>query len=348
VPQQEWTILNRIPRRQTALFSGQGAAGKSTIALHAAAAHVLGRDWLGSLPVIGPALFIDAEDDETVLHRRLASIIEYYGIKFADLISGGLNLISLAGKDAVLAVANCGGKIEPTPFYKQIFEAVRDIKPISITLASSANMYAGSEIDRSQVQQFISLLNRLAIVANGSVTLISHPSLTGIATDTGLSGNTAWHNAVRARLYLKGVKAEGDDDDEQPETGLRQLVFKKNQYGPESESIALHYRDGLFLPMAGVSGSFLDRAARETRADETFVTLLRRFTVEGRVVTDKPGRSYVPALFAREDEARQAGFNSKTFEAAMRRLFKAGRIWNAPREGMKPSRSDSTRLALKE
>jgi hypothetical protein len=44
------------------------------------------------------------------------------------------------------------------------------------------------------------------------------PSLTGISTDTGLSGTTQWHNAVRARGYMKAVKpAEG----EQPDNDLR-------------------------------------------------------------------------------------------------------------------------------
>ena len=234
VPDQEWTMFNRIPRQQTALFSGEGAGGKSTIWLHASAAHVLGREWLGVLPEMGPALFIDAEDGEQVIHRRLAPVIEHYGVTYSNLIKGGLDLLSLAGKDAVLATASRSGKIEPTPLYKQILERAGDTKPISIGLASSANMYAGSEIDRSQVQQFINLLTRIAIVANGSVTLISHPSLTGISSDTGLSGNTAWHNAVRARFYLKGLKP--DAADEQPNTDLRELVFKKNQYGPVAKT----------------------------------------------------------------------------------------------------------------
>ena len=30
-----------------------------------------GRDWLGTMPEPGPSLFIDAEDDEGVIHRRL-------------------------------------------------------------------------------------------------------------------------------------------------------------------------------------------------------------------------------------------------------------------------------------
>jgi RecA-family ATPase len=325
VPDQEWAVLNRIPLKQCVLFSGEGAAGKSTVYLQQSAAHVLARDWLGTLPEPGPAIYIDAEDDEKVIHRRLAAITNHYQVTFGDLIKGGLHLISLAGQDAVLAAASRNGKIEPTPLYKQLLEAAGDIKPIMMGFASSANVYAGSEIDRSQVQQFISLLTRLAITANGSVVLISHPSLTGINTDTGLSGTTQWHNAVRARFYMKSVKPE---DGEQPDTDLREIVFKKNNYGAVSESIVLRYSNGLFLPLPGIAS--LDRIAKEAKADDVFLDLLRRFTAENRNVSDKKGPSYAPALFAREDEAKRARLAGKDLEAAMRRLFKAGKIWNEP------------------
>src|SRR5262249_50984982 len=157
---------------------------------------------------------------------RLAAITRHYEISFADLVKGGLHLISLVGHDAVLATCTRNGKIEPTPLYQQLLKAASDINPIEIVIASSANVYAGSEIDRSQVQQFVGLLTRLAIMADGSVVLISHPSLTGINTESGLSGSTQWHNAVRGRIYMKGIKP---GEDEQPDTDLRELVFKKNQ-----------------------------------------------------------------------------------------------------------------------
>jgi RecA-family ATPase len=339
LPEYEWTVFNKIPRRQCVLFSGEGAIGKSTEGLHLSAAHVLGRDCWLTLPEAGPAMHVDAEDEEKVLHRRLGAITKHYQVSFTDLIKGGLHLISLVSHDAVLATCGRGGRIEPTPRYKQLLEDAGDIKPVQIVIASSANVFAGSEIDRSQVQQFISLLTRLAIVANGSVVLISHPSLTGINTDTGLSGSTQWHNAVRARLYMKGVKPA---DGEQPDNDLREIVFKKNQYGPISDQIVLRYQDGMYLPMPGMAS--LSRLAQETKTDEIFLQLLRRFAKGNRFVSDKRGTNYAPALFAREDEAKSEAINSKMFEAAMLRLFKAGTIWNEPCG--KPSRP-SFRIAIK-
>ena len=68
----------------------------------------------------------------------------------------------------------------------------------------------------------------------------------------------------------------------------------------------LRYSEGLFLPVPGAAGSFLDRVAQETRADEIFVDLIRRFTAANRTVSDRPSPTYGPAVFAREEEAKRA------------------------------------------
>jgi len=338
VPEQEWTVFDKIPRRQPALFSGEGGTGKSMEGLHLTAAHVLGRDCWHTMPERGPAIFVDAEDEERVLHIRLAAIIEHYGVTFADLIKGGLHLISFAGKDAVMATVNRNGKIEPTAVYRLMLEAAGDIKPIQIVIASSANVFAGNEIDRSQVQQFVGLLTSITLVANGSLVLCSHPSLSGISSGSGLSGTTQWHNAVRARFFMKGVKPE---DGEQPDNDLREIEFKKNQYGKISDSIVLRYQAGIYLPVPGAS---FDKLAREAKAEEIFLELLRRLTMENRLVSDKKSSAYAPAVFARENEARGAGITSPDFAEAMRRLFAAKKIWNEP--WGRPSRP-SYRIALK-
>jgi RecA-family ATPase len=244
------------------------------VQLHLCAAHALGLGWLNTLPEPGPSIFFEAEDGEKTIHRRLAAIAAHYGVTFEDMIRSGLHVVSMFGQDAVLATPTRNGKIEPTPLYRQLLQAAGDIKPKMIGIASSANVFTGSEIDRTQTQQFIGLLNRIAMTAKGSVVLIAHPSLTGINTDTGLSGTTQWHNAVRARFYLKAIKAEAD---EQPDSDLRELVFKKNQFGPMSANIVLRYRNGLFLPEPSRSG--LDKLAREVvKADETCLDLLKRFS----------------------------------------------------------------------
>jgi RecA-family ATPase len=338
-PKREWALHERIPLMQASLFSGEGGGGKSNSWLQECYAHAIGRDWLGMFPEPGGAWFVECEDDEKELHRRARCIADYYQTPISEAVKGGLRLISFAGHDAVLATMSKSGKIEPTPLYKAFLEEAGDIKPKMIGIASSANVFAGKENDRNQVQQFVGMLTRIAMAANGAVSLISHPSLTGINTESGLSGTTQWHNAVRARFYMRGVNPEPG---EQPDSDLRELVFKKNNYGPIAHSIVLRYQRGLFLPVQGISS--LDRAASEQLADDVFLDLLKRFTKANRNVSDRAGPGYAPAQFAREDEAKRTGLNSKSLEAAMRRLFKTEKIENQPYG--RPSRPNH-RIALK-
>lgn len=324
IPTRQWAILNRVPLRQAGLVSGEGGIGKSIIELSKDVAHVTGKDWLGSLPEPGPAFYLGAEDDKDELHIRIAAIAAHYQVTFKELVEGGLHVMCLLGQDATLCAASGkSGRVETTSLYRQLYEAAGDIKPKNISIDTLSRAFAGNEIDRVQVYAFARHMQSLAMVANGSVTVLSHPSLSGMASGSGLSGSTAWHAAFRFRHYLKSPKqAEG----EQPNSDLRELEFKKNQYGPIAETIVLRYRNGLFLPEAGMTN--LDKVARETRAEEMFVELLRRLSAQGRNVSDKPtSPNYAPASFPREDTAKKHNFSKADFEGAMQRLFASNKIY---------------------
>jgi AAA domain len=100
IPEREWAIPDRVPLRQAGLFSGEGGTGKSIIELTKDVAHVAGKDWFGSMPEPGPAIYFGAEDDKKELHIRLADIAKHYGVTFEELVSGGLHVLCLLGQDA--------------------------------------------------------------------------------------------------------------------------------------------------------------------------------------------------------------------------------------------------------
>ena len=110
-------------------------------------------------------------------------------------------------------------------------------------------------------------------------------------------------------------------DGEQPDNDIREIEFKKNQYGPRAEAIVLRYRNGLFLPEGGTSS--LEKIARENMADEAFLALLARFAHQGRNVGDKPtSPTYAPATFTKEAEAKKHMLTKPELENAMRRLLR--------------------------
>jgi RecA-family ATPase len=321
VPERKWAIRDRVPINQAGLFSGEGGAGKSIIELQKNVAHVAARDWLGSMPAPGPTLYIGAEDDKDELHIRLAAIAKHYGVTFEELIAGGLNVLCLLGEDATLcAISGKSGRMEATNLYRQLHEAAGDIKPRNISIDTLSRAFAGNELDRAQVYAFAMHMQALAMAAGGSVTVLSHPSLQGMASGSGISGLTAWHGAFRFRQFLTSVKRDGG---EQPDDDLRELQFKKNQYGPKGETITLRYQHGLFLPVPG-AGSF-EKLAQEQEDDELFLTLLDQFNHQGREVSDKTtAPSYAPKKFS--SDPRASGIPKKRMEAAMDRLFAADRI----------------------
>jgi RecA-family ATPase len=320
MPKRQWIVDHRVPANNVTLLSGDGSVGKSILSLQLAAAVVLGRDWLGTLPEPGPVLAIYCEDDEDELHRRLDPIRQHYGARYTDFAQ--LHLSTLAGKDALMATADRFGLIKATKLFEQVRQAACNYKPKLIVLDNVADIYGGNENDRAEVRGFIGLLRGLAIETNAAVLLTSHPSLTGLSNRTGLSGSTAWNASVRSRLYLERAKTEKD---EEPDPDLRVLEVMKSNYGPVGERINLRWKDGLFLPVGGMNN--LERAAAEQAAEQLFLTLLDEFNRQGRHTSAKPNApTYAPTLFAKEKQARQRGIRKADLETAMRNLFATGKV----------------------
>jgi len=311
-----WLIAERIPRRNVTLLSGEGAIGKSTLLMQLLGATVLaGGQWLGTFPEHGPALYLTAEEEDNEARLRLEAVADSLGTSRQRLKDSGLHVLSFAGRDAILGEPDRNGIIRPTPLFARIRDDVLRLKPKLIGIDAAADVFGGNEINRAQTRQFITILRGLGIDTDSAVMLVAHPSLEGIRSDTGLSGTTAWHNSVRARMYFK--KAPGDDKT------LRVLEVKKNNYGPEQENVLLRWRDGVYMMVPG-EGS-IERLTEDARIDELFLTLLRRFTEQGRNVSGKDnGPNRAPKLFAADPQAK--GSSKKQFEEAMARLFAANKI----------------------
>jgi RecA-family ATPase len=324
LPEREWEVHERLPRRVPVLFSGPGGAGKGTVGLQLAAAKALGKEWLGTQLETGPAVCVDCEDEWQEMLRRLGSIRHHYDVKFADLERNKLHAQSWAAdSDTVLAIPDRrGNRIVPTKLFGRLREAVGDIKPRIVVIASSANVFAGNEIDCAQVQQFMKLLSSLCHLTDCTLVLISHPSVRGLAEDTGLSGSTAWDSGVRARMYLKPVLLETG----QPDPLRRELVFKKNQYAVLGETIPLEYRNGLWLPPAPMSAE--NKAATESACEAFILRMVPEHLKRGNRLSPSqfsPVR-YAPKVLAREKEAVETGFTQPLLAAALDRLLRAGKL----------------------
>ncbi len=317
VPPRRWLVPNRIPMANVTMLNGDGAAGKTTIALQFAVATVRGTDWLGSIVhEPGPVIFFTAEEDGDEIHRRLGAITEYQSIGFRDL--SGLHLLCMQGADPVLGAPDRSGVIRSTPIFDKLLLEAKRIRPSLIVIEAAADVFAGNENDRAQVRQFIALLRRLALETGAAVLLIAHPSLTGLASGTGSSGSTAWNNSVRSRLYFTSAKKADDD----AEFDARELKVMKSNYGPAGEVVRVRWQRGVFVPEGGPGT--LARVAAEAAVDQAYLDCLDATLGSGRQVGPYPGRGYAPAIFAEMPQAK--GYRAKALATAQERLFNAGRI----------------------
>lgn len=173
VKDRRWVAHNRVPVRNVTLLGGDGAVGKTTVALQLAVAvgvaHI--NDWLQSVIIeSGPVLFVTAEEERDEVHFRLNQIREHYSLSWADLID--LHIYAAPEEDCLLAVPDKKQVMVATKRYDQLCATVEQIKPKLVILESAADLFGGDEIDRAQVRKFIALLRRIAIKYDCAVVLL--------------------------------------------------------------------------------------------------------------------------------------------------------------------------------
>ena len=319
IPERRWLVPDWIPQGQCTMLSGDGGIGKSLLCQQLMTAAALGRDWLG-LPVTPcKVLGLFCEDDEDELHRRQALINAHYECSFADL-EMNMAWISMVGVGAELADYSQYETPQPSGAYHRLVATATKFGAGLVVLDSLHDIFSGNEINRYQARWFIRLLQNLAQGIDGSVVLTAHPSLSGLSSGSGMSGSTAWNNAVRSRLYLHRPEGEVAADESE-----RVLTRKKSNYSRQGDSLTLHWGDGVFAPAHQTTGILASMERR--RAEAVFLDLLCRSEAEGRPVIDNPRASnHAPKMFARRSRSMREGYVTRDFEIAMETLFSDGKI----------------------
>ncbi len=301
-----------IPAGAVTFFSGEGGLGKSAVALQLGLAVALGSEWLGRPVQGGPVLALLAEDDGDEVGRRLIRIAAGEGVELGE--ATGFHVITsdqVAGGPALATVEN--GVARPTKAFDAFVGLAADVRPSLIIFDPVAELAAIDENKRSEVASFMRLLGDLARRTGAAVLLIGHPSLTGIASGTGMSGSTAWANSARSRLVLTAP--------DQHDPARRRLALMKSNYGPMSDAIELRMADGRFV---AITASSAEAREVEAKAEAAFISALRRLDAEGRRLSDAPSPTFAPSVIVAEPEGK--GLDKKALRAAMARLFSAGRL----------------------
>lgn len=312
IPERQWYIEGVIPGSQVTLLSGDGGTGKSLLAYQIGVAGALGVKTIGLAPSEGRVIYLAAEDDTDELRRRGFDILTSMSRRFADL-AGKMRILPMAGLNAELMFINPDRQPQFTDFATKIGNLVKEFRPQLLILDTSADLYGADENNRVHVRFFVTMLRKLAMDYKLAILLLSHPSVSGMASGSGTSGSTAWNNSVRSRLYLT---ADRDDED------LRLLKGMKANYGRKGGELRLRWQDGTFVLDDGKPSAAAGLINKQ--AETTFKQLLSLFNRTGQTVSDVTGTNYAPAKMARHPDAK--GHSKKVLAEAMQRLLDRGEV----------------------
>lgn len=241
-PETEWIVDGWIPKGDAVLFTGEGGIGKSLMMMQLEAHVASGRTFLGNIVEQCKVLHVLCEDDDREIHRRYDRIKRSPEFAFTpdDVARMGqeLQFWSRVGKDAVMCAAE-GSLVHTKPFFDKLKRAIDRMGQGHklLVLDTLADVFAGNENDRSQVNQFVkNYIMQLARNHDCTPVIIGHPPKSGAE----YSGSTAWNGAVRSRMYMAPHEKKTMADE------YRVLHLPKSNRGKSGLKITVKYDKGIF------------------------------------------------------------------------------------------------------
>ena len=241
-------------RRATGIYAPPGT-GKTLLTQLLCTAAAIGKAWMG-LPVRQcKSVLLYCEDDLEEMHERQDAINRFYDVTFDDL--GLMRWLPRLGKDNAMMTFEQGRGTTTTLFHNVLAE-VKSFGAQLVIFDTLSDVFAGSEIDRNQARQFVQQCPALmAREIAGAVVCCAHPSLTGMNSASGNSGNsgsTAWPAAFRSHLYLEVPKAEDGEEPDAKGGDRRILTRKKSNWAKTGETLPMHWKDGVFVADQSTTG----------------------------------------------------------------------------------------------
>jgi hypothetical protein len=216
-------IEGLIADEEVTLLGGHGGGGKGFMALQFDVALALG------LPVLGckvarqyRVLHYSAEDGKKRLGRRLRAYLKNFTPEEQATVKKNLRLVDaselrLLYGEQQIDTRSFAKALTATPDYYNLQKMAEAFDAEVIVVDGASDTFGGNEVSRLQTTEFVKLLKFVHPKRRRAVLLLVHidrASARGNVTDDdGYSGNSAWHNACRRRVYLQKKTEKGDDQE---------------------------------------------------------------------------------------------------------------------------------------
>lgn len=242
---QGWVVHEWIVQGAVNSLYGDGGLGKTLLAQQLAYAVSLGERWLGMATTKGLVLAVFCEDAQAELHRRHVAIKAAMGHAIGNPFRDVWLWPRIGGENTLIAYDRAGVPVLQ-PFHAELLGMVESLNPTLLILDTLADVFAGNELDRPQVNYFAKrvlgglIRHQKQRGHELTILLLGHPSVSGMSQGgRGYSGSTAWNNAVRSRIYL--TRPEKEDGD------ARLLTRGKANYASSGDETAIRlvFADGV-------------------------------------------------------------------------------------------------------
>lgn len=326
-PKRRWVLDSVIPDGEVSLLTGRGGVGKTLLAQQMATAIAKGLPFLGRQVDQRKVMLFLCEDSEDELHVRQDDINRSMGLTMED-IADDMLICSRKFMDNLLSVHDRStGAMRRTAVWEGLVEKAKAFGAKFIVVDTIADTFGGSEIDRTQVRQFVqACLGRLAQEIGGAVLALGHPSRSGESSGEGTSGSTAWHASVRSRLYLDHAAKDQSGP-------FRKLSNKKANYGPQGAQWLLRWARGVLEFHAGSvseavaaahGAAALPKSVGDAAQDAVIAVIRNNSSKPLNLKRNSP--HYAPKALKVLDPDTLAPFNSDEIRTAIDELERRGAI----------------------
>jgi len=218
--------------------------------------------------------------------------------------------------DSLLVTFDAAGNRTVTPRGHQIeaYAVTEGVRFVAFDNAS--HLLGGDHNDIKHVAGFAHWLNALAERIGGATLLLHHPNKGG---DDWL-GSVAYENQFRSRLFM-------DRPLDSIDPNARVLTNPKANYAASGGEVRFRWWRGSFMRDVDLPDDAIAEIVDSTEVQHdnaVFLACLAERNRQLRPVSERPSRSYAPAVFADMPESK--GIGRKRLQAAMDRLFKSSII----------------------
>ena len=237
-PETEFTTEYLTPLGDLTLFSANGGVGKTFLALMWLLCIAAGRMFMGFKVVQSSVLFVTAEDRIKECAKRLAAISADMQLlmrnQFTQEAHDNFNLWEILGQPLWIEdKTNAAGV--PTTTMAELERRIVATGARQVVIDNASSVFCANHNDNVQVTAFISYLRRMAERTQCNILILAHVSADNATKGAAKTyyGSTAWHNAVRSRLFME-LKPAQDGFGE-----YINVIHEKSNYGKLAEPFKL-------------------------------------------------------------------------------------------------------------